>query len=164
MPLLYQAATHYISASFGEGWDLPMTEAAACGLRLIAPDHSAYRTYLDETVATMIPARPVPALPYWNEPFGELFRWGDWWEPDEDALMESIRSAIDGRESARLPARDRISAQFTWADAGRRLIEILTELEPLAEKRSYVQAVLGSKLAPDEKHAPPDDRKDPDRA
>jgi len=33
---LYATATHYISLSFGEGWDQPMVEAAASGLRLIA--------------------------------------------------------------------------------------------------------------------------------
>jgi hypothetical protein len=42
--------------SRGEGWDLPMTEAAAAGLRLIAPRHTAYLTYLDAEVAQLIPA------------------------------------------------------------------------------------------------------------
>ena len=45
-PGLYAAATHYISLSHGEGWDQPMMEAAAAGLKLIAPSHSAYLTYL----------------------------------------------------------------------------------------------------------------------
>jgi hypothetical protein len=31
MPGLYAAATHYWSMSHGEGWDQPMTEAAAAG-------------------------------------------------------------------------------------------------------------------------------------
>jgi glycosyltransferase involved in cell wall biosynthesis len=42
MPRLYAAATHYISMSFGEGWDQPMVDAAAAGLELVAPHHSAY--------------------------------------------------------------------------------------------------------------------------
>ncbi|MCC7022294.1 MAG: glycosyltransferase, partial [Thermomicrobiales bacterium] len=33
MPAFIAAATHYISVSFGEGWDQPMVEAGAAGLR-----------------------------------------------------------------------------------------------------------------------------------
>ncbi len=61
MPRFYTTATHYISLSFGEGWDYPMLEAAASGLRLIAPAHSAYLTYLDSSIASMIPSREIPA-------------------------------------------------------------------------------------------------------
>jgi len=46
MPALYASATHYTSMSRGEGWDLPMMEAAA-GLTLIAPLHTAYLTCLE---------------------------------------------------------------------------------------------------------------------
>src|SRR5262249_27243660 len=60
MPRLFAAATHYISVSHGEGWDQPMVEAAASGLRLIAPDHSAYAAYLDSSIAYLIPSRQVP--------------------------------------------------------------------------------------------------------
>jgi hypothetical protein len=54
MPGLYAAATHYWSMTHGEGRDQPMTEAAASGLRLIAPDHTAYRTYLDPSAGTLL--------------------------------------------------------------------------------------------------------------
>ena len=55
MPGLY-AATYYISLSHGEGWDLPMMEAGGSGLKLIAPRHSAYQAYLDDSVATLLPS------------------------------------------------------------------------------------------------------------
>jgi hypothetical protein len=61
LPGLFADATHYWSMSHGEGWDQPMTEAAASGLRLIAPDHTAYRAYLDRAVATLLPAVRTPA-------------------------------------------------------------------------------------------------------
>jgi hypothetical protein len=53
MPGLFAAATHYWSMSHGEGWDQPMIEAGAAGLRLIAPRHSAYLAYLDSSVAQL---------------------------------------------------------------------------------------------------------------
>jgi glycosyltransferase involved in cell wall biosynthesis len=149
MPALYRAATHYISASFGEGWDQPMMEAAATGLKLIAPDHSAYREYLDDTVATMIPARVVPAVFDSDAATAKLFENAQWWEPDEDALVESIRAAIQGGEPAKLPVRDRIVNRFSWEDATRHLVEILRELEPLAKhKRSVVALLRNRRLSP----------------
>ncbi len=48
LPGMYAGATHYVSASFGEGWDHPMTEACAMGLGLVAPRHTAYLDYLCE--------------------------------------------------------------------------------------------------------------------
>jgi hypothetical protein len=61
MPGLFAAASHYWSMSHGEGWDQPMIEAAASGLRLIAPRHTAYLEYLDADVAQLIPVRGTPA-------------------------------------------------------------------------------------------------------
>ena len=73
MPRLFAAATHYWSMSHGEGWDQPMVEAGATGLRLIAPMHTAYEAYLDSSVASMIPARLVPAQTDGVDGVGPLF-------------------------------------------------------------------------------------------
>jgi glycosyltransferase involved in cell wall biosynthesis len=135
LPRLYAAATHYISTSFGEGWDLPMTEAAASGLRLIAPDHSAYQTYLDDTVARMIPSIEVEAVYPYHGPTQRLFRGHNWWQPDEDATVAAIRDAIDGRDIPTASARERMLRDFTWERAADRMIEILTEAEDLAPAR-----------------------------
>jgi glycosyltransferase involved in cell wall biosynthesis len=124
MPRLFAAATHYWSMSHGEGWDQPMIEAAATGLRLIAPRHSGYTAYLDDTIARLLPARLVPA------DFGrgwESFRDAEWWEPDEKAAADAVREAID-RGPAGPTARSRIVSAFTWDQAARRLLEILAEL------------------------------------
>ena len=128
LPGLYAAATHYWSMSHGEGWDLPMTEAGATGLRLIAPSHTAYLDYLDSGVAQLIPARSTPAdartLPW----MAYLFEGAHWWTPDEDAAGQALRNAIDGRDQPADSIRDRLASAFTWRQAGARLIEILTEL------------------------------------
>ncbi len=145
MPALYRKATHYISASFGEGWDLPMMEAASSGLKLIAPDHSAYREYLDERIATMIPSRPVSVVYDSDSETGALFQNAQWWEPDHQALVESIRAAIEGRETPKASARERIVSRYSWTAAVRRLNDILTELEPLAEKKRYALELARSR-------------------
>jgi glycosyltransferase involved in cell wall biosynthesis len=128
MPRLYAAATHYISLSFGEGWDQPMVEAAASGLRLIAPSHSAYPTYLDTSVAQLLPSREVPAVFPGGGITGNLFEGVSWWEPDEAAAIAAIRAAIAGHDADKASARDRILRDFTWERATRRLLEVLDDV------------------------------------
>lgn len=127
MPRLYAAATHYISLSHGEGWDQAMVEAAASGLRLIAPAHSAYTAYLDGSVATLIPSREVDAVFGGDPLFAELFRGLHWWEPDEAAAIAAIRAAISGAGGALASPRERILRDFTWDAAARQLATILAE-------------------------------------
>jgi glycosyltransferase involved in cell wall biosynthesis len=128
MPRLYAAASHYWSMSYGEGWDLPMAEAAATGLRLIVPRHTAYLDYLDDDVARMIPSRMVPADASGVPWAAELFGGTSWWVPDEEAAGQALRDAIEGRDRPAASVRDRVVSSLTWRHAAARLIEILAEL------------------------------------
>ncbi len=128
MPRLYAAATHYISLSHGEGWDQAMMEAAASDLRLIAPAHSAYLTYLDGTVARLVASQEVPASFIDVDGLETLFTGASWWAPDELEAIAAVRSAINGRDQPAASARDRVRRQFTWEQATRRLISILAEV------------------------------------
>ena len=130
MPRLYCAATHYCSMSFGEGWDQPAMEAAACGLRLIVPNHSAYTSYLDSSLASLIRSREIPAHWPGDPRTAALFENARWWEPDEDQAAAYIRSAIEGRDARMATAQARIRDCYTWEKATRRLREILSELGP----------------------------------
>ena len=127
MPRLFAAATHYWSMSHGEGWDQPMVEAGATGLRLIAPMHSAYTAYLDTSVARMIPARLVPARADGGGDVGPLFEGAQWWNPDEGAAADAVGEAVRGEDRVSGTARARI-ADLTWENATTRLIGILEEL------------------------------------
>jgi glycosyltransferase involved in cell wall biosynthesis len=130
MPRLYAAATHYISLSHGEGWDQAMVEAAASGLRLIAPAHSAYLSYLDETVARLVPSREVPAAFGDVDGLQSLFAGANWWEPDEKEGVAALRNALNGYDEPTASARERVRRDFTWEQATRRLISILAEITP----------------------------------
>jgi glycosyltransferase involved in cell wall biosynthesis len=125
---LYRAATHYISMSCGEGWDLPMIESAASGLQLIAPRHSAYLDYLEADDALWIQARRTSAV-IEGRTGAEDRRWFDgacWWPPDEDAAAGIIRSVLDERARTRSP-RDRIRREYGWESAAARLRDVLEE-------------------------------------
>jgi glycosyltransferase involved in cell wall biosynthesis len=134
MPRLYATATHYISTSFGEGWDQPMVEAAASGLKLIAPDHTAYRTYLDRSTAQLIPSRLVPASAIGTD-VEALFEHANWWEPDQSATIDCIRAAIEGRDSEVGSAQERILSDLTWAQSTRRLLAIIDDVEATRVRR-----------------------------
>jgi len=129
MPRLYCTATHYCSMSFGEGWDQPATEAAACGLRLIVPSHSAYTSYLDSSVASLITSREIPAHWTGDRDTAALFENARWWEPDEGEAAARIRTAIEGRDAGMPTAQSRIVQSFTWEKAAQRLCEILSEFD-----------------------------------
>lgn len=130
MESLFRAATHYISLSHGEGWDLPMSKAGALGLQLIAPRHSAYVDYLDDRVARMIPATVGPARrPYSDRPWAPFFGL-DWWEPDEDAAAEIVGRVVRGEDDRRLDARTHLLDRFTWSHAAARLLHILGSVAP----------------------------------
>lgn len=122
MPRLYAAATHYWSMSRGEGWDQPMTKAAAAGLRLIAPDHTAYRAYLDPGIATMLPCHREPASRLdLEEPDARIYRslfTADpmWFEPDREAAIAAVRVAIEGSDEPAVSARERM-LNYPWQAA-----------------------------------------------
>jgi len=126
---LYYSATHYLSMSFGEGWDLAMMEAACAGLQLIAPDHTGYRSYLTADDATLIPSKLVPAV--FEGRAGNIdqlfFKGIQWWQPDEDAVVEALRTILSGGGIKNSP-QERIVRKFTWENAGRSLHSILHEL------------------------------------
>lgn len=127
---LYRAATHYVSMSFGEGWDLPMMEAAVSGLQLIAPRHTAYCEYLGDDDAELIPAALVPAV-IEGRTGAEDRRWFDgtcWWKPDEDAAGTLIRAIVDGRRTPKRTPAERIRREHRWSAAAARLFEVLEEL------------------------------------
>jgi glycosyltransferase involved in cell wall biosynthesis len=128
MPRLFAVGTHYMSVSHGEGWDQSMVEAAASGLRLIAPDHSAYPTYLTPETATLIPSREVPARFEGDPELQAMFADANWWEPDHEAAVAAIRAAIERPAGGPYGAREEILTHFTWEQSTRQLIEVLNNV------------------------------------
>jgi glycosyltransferase involved in cell wall biosynthesis len=128
MPGLYAMATHYWSMSRGEGFDLPMLEAAASGLQLIAPDHSAYQEYLNPQIAHLLPAREVPANIPDDAALNAFFAGANWWEPDENVAVELIRGLVNGSIAPTQSARAALLGKYSWDNVARRLLEIIERL------------------------------------
>ncbi|PWC40442.1 tetratricopeptide repeat protein [Azospirillum sp. TSO35-2] len=122
---LYAMATHYLSLSHGEGWDLPITRAGCLGAGLIAPCHSAYTTYLDDRVAHLIPCTTGPALMPYSDVHYPPFHGLDWWHPDEDAAADILSRVIRDPDGERRDAARHLMDNFTWDAAARRLLDAL---------------------------------------
>lgn len=126
MRSLYRSATHYINLSHGEGWDLPMMEAAAAGLSLVAPEYGVYRDYLGPEDAHWIRAGEADAVPdgaTGREDF-VYFEGARWGQPDEDAAVRAIEEIV-ASDVRRLPPTDAIVSHFTWRRAGQDLAAVL---------------------------------------
>jgi glycosyltransferase involved in cell wall biosynthesis len=127
MPALYRTATHYVSVSHGEGWDLPMMEAATAGLQLIAPRHTAYVEYLRDDEVEFIPARPARAR-FEGRVGAEdaaFFERSSWWDPDEHAATDAIRRAIDGLATPKSSPAARIADEYCWERSACRLLDAM---------------------------------------
>ncbi|WP_377806267.1 tetratricopeptide repeat protein (plasmid) [Azospirillum sp. A29] len=122
---IYAMATHYLSLSHGEGWDLPITRAGCLGAGLIAPRHSAYTAYLNDRVAHLIPCTTGPALMPYSTDYYPPFHGLDWWHPDEDAAADILARVIRDPEGERRDASRHLTDSFTWDAAARRLLDAL---------------------------------------
>ncbi|HEY6065249.1 MAG TPA: glycosyltransferase, partial [Thermoanaerobaculia bacterium] len=93
----YRSADCFISAGRGEGWDMPLMEAMACGLPAIATDWGAHTEFVHEGIAYPLRARrTIPAVA--KCPYYEGFRWAD---PDPDHLRHLLRHVFENQEEAR---------------------------------------------------------------
>jgi GT2 family glycosyltransferase len=120
--MLYRAADCFVAASRGEGWDMPLLEAMACGLPAIATDWGAHHAFFHEGVGYPLRCRRlVPAVA--KCPYYAGFSWA---EPDEEHLRHLLREAYEEREeSARrgAAAAAEVASRWTWEKTAERIGE-----------------------------------------
>jgi glycosyltransferase involved in cell wall biosynthesis len=124
---LYRSADCLVLPTRGEGWGMPIIEAMACGLPVIATDWSAQADFMTEAIAYQLRvARLIPAVA--KCPYYEGFRWA---EPDEDHLVELMRHVYAHREEAQAKgaaAAREVLAKWTWRHAAAKIKARLVEI------------------------------------
>ena len=120
----YRSADCFLSVSRGEGWDMPLMEALACGLPAIATDWGAHKEFFHDGIGYPLRIRrTVPAVA--KCPYYEGFAWAD---PDPEHLRYLLRFVYESREEARSRGRaaaEEMAERWTWDQAASRIVERL---------------------------------------
>jgi glycosyltransferase involved in cell wall biosynthesis len=116
---LYQMADAYVSPYGAEGFNLPVLEAAACGLPIICTKGGATDDFTNSDFTLYIDSQLV--VPSWNES-------AIWLNANLDHLIELMHFVIEKdafRESARIKAYEYVHQNFTWRHAVDKLLNVI---------------------------------------
>jgi GT2 family glycosyltransferase len=124
LPMLYRSADCFVAVSRGEGWNMPLMEALACGTPAIATNWGPHPEFFHEGIGFPLNIRgTVPAVA--RCPYYDGFSWAD---PDQDHLRHLLRQVYEHPEEARLrglAAAREMASQWSWRGAARRIVERL---------------------------------------
>jgi GT2 family glycosyltransferase/glycosyltransferase involved in cell wall biosynthesis len=125
---VYRSADCLLAPTRGEGWGMPILEAMACGLPVIATDWGAQREFFHAGVGYPLRSRGlVPAVAH--SPYYAGLRWAD---PDIDHLRHLMRYVYEHPDEARTlgaKAAAKVAEKWTWARAADRIMDRLTSIE-----------------------------------
>lgn len=93
---LYKAADAYVSAHWGEGWGLPLSEAMSLGVPAIATDFSGNTEFMNHANSYLVPI--AYSVPYEGDEWFQGLHHG---VIDVDALRYTLTHVFEHRELAR---------------------------------------------------------------
>jgi len=134
MPYVYGNAHAFVAFPRGEGWGLPLTEAAACGLPILSSFQGGQKTFLRKEDSFLVePDLVVPAskrMEAWSEIYDET-SFVDYSEKVVDEAADKMRYVYDNYSKAKEIAqicRQRIVTDFDWSVSAKKVYNRLTEL------------------------------------
>lgn len=123
--VLYRSADCFVLPTRGEGWGMPILEAMACGLPVIATNWSSQADFMNESnsfpldVESLIPA--VAKCPYYQG-----FRWA---QPSYEHLRYLMRWVFEHQDEARvigLNAAKDAALRWTWQHSTQKMIKAIS--------------------------------------
>jgi GT2 family glycosyltransferase/glycosyltransferase involved in cell wall biosynthesis len=116
MPVLLRSCDCFVLPTRGEGWGLPILEAMACGLPVIATDWSAHRDFFDAKVGYPIEVEGLVNADA-RCPYYAGLRWA---QPSYESLRQQMRRVFLHREQSGnvgAAAAAHVRANFTFDHA-----------------------------------------------
>lgn len=127
MSALYSVCDCYVSLHHSEGWGLPITEAMAAGIPVIATGYSGNMEYMTADNSVPIPYKEsfikIEVGSPWSKYYGNDSKWA---LPDIHAASSAMENgrAIKDSEAAHF-AREETVRRFSVKEVSRRMIEVL---------------------------------------
>lgn len=130
MPSLYTSADCFVLASRGEGLGIPIIEAMACGLPVIATDWGAQTDYMTEenSLGVRYDIRVIDDLNYISKCLVAVNH--SWAYPDLNDLREKMRWIYENRDKAKTmgEAARRGMERRTWQKAALTIVKRVMEM------------------------------------
>jgi GT2 family glycosyltransferase len=136
---LYRSADCFVLPTRGEGWGMPVIEAMACGLPVIATDWSAHCDFMSDSNAYPLKVeRLVPAQA--KCPYYAGFKWA---EPSYNDLRRLMRHVFSNQAEARakgaLASHD-VRTRWTWDKAAEKIIARLDAIRMKKEPKFRISS------------------------
>jgi len=126
--VLYRSADCFVLPTRGEGWGMPVLEAMACGLPVIATDWSAHRDFMNESNAYPLPVDSLVAAEA-KCPYYRGFKWA---EPSFAELRRLMRHVYSNKDEARAKgskASAEVRDAWTWTSAAGKILARLDAIQ-----------------------------------
>ncbi len=99
MPSLYRTAHCFVSPTRGEGWNMPVYEAIACGVPVITTKLSAHLDYLNQENSYLLEIEELEKIPSFNNPNDKIYHGFSWAKPSKEHLKYLMREVYEKHES-----------------------------------------------------------------
>ena len=127
LPLLYRSIDCYITAGRGEGWDMPLMEAMACGLPTIATNWGAHQEFATDKNSYLLNIKGTIAAEA-KCPYYAGFNWAD---PDAEHFSELLLDIYHNQQQAQIKggvAAADMQQRWSWANTADKILSRIKQI------------------------------------